>query len=391
MKSVGSFQITLRRRVSGVLLGCFAAACSSGGDSAEQPPVTRPGEVGPVEAMFGDQAVDPAAGDGLGGRACIGRAAGAELIPAILELVVDTSGSMGQRAPGSRRSKWEVTRDVVLEAIDVLPASTSLGVVFYPDQDTARGACFDADADVAIGALGDPGSRQRRQIQSAFRDQRPEGGTPTHDAFLFGMQELESSTELGQRYAVVVTDGTPTFARGCVGTGLLVDPVDPAPLVPEARGALGRGLQTFVIGSPGSEEAREALSRMAEAGGTAPFECSHEGPNFCHFDMTQEEDFAAALRDAFGVIAGRALSCVYDVPEPPAGEALELGAVNVLFTPEGGPPELIRQSSAQGPCAAGWRYSEDASQVLLCGATCDRVRGSSGQLSLEFGCATELY
>ncbi len=340
--------------------------------------------------MFGSQ-FDSAPAEDAPVRSCVGSEAVAQLSPAILEFIVDTSGSMGQRAPGSARSKWEITRDVALEAVDGLPESTSVGVVFYPDQATAGGACFDAEADVPIEVLGDGQSSQRRRIQEAFREQEPEGGTPTHDAFVYGLQQLEATSVMGQHFAVVITDGTPTFSQNCIGTGLLSDPVDPQPLVPEAQAALLRGVQTFVVGSPGSEDAREGLSRMAEAGGTGSSECDNEGPSFCHFDMTQEEDFAAALREAFEVIAGLALSCSYEVPPPPGGQQLEPGAVNVLFTPEGGDQETIGRSEAADSCTNGWRYSEDGSQIQLCTETCERVRASSGQISLQFGCATKLY
>jgi hypothetical protein len=149
-------------------------------------------------------------------------------------------------------------------------------------------------------------------------------------------------------------------------------------------------VRTFVIGSPGSEGARESLSRMAEAGGTAVPGCSHTGPKYCHFDMTEERDFAAALADALGQIAGLALSCNYDIPAPPNGATLDPTKVNVLFQATGSEPELLRQSGA-GRCTEGWQYSQDQSQIELCGATCDRVRGTAnGSLSLSFGCSTQI-
>lgn len=324
-------------------------------------------------------------------RACIGQEAGAEILPAVLELLIDTSGSMNQEPPRSRRSKWEQTRSALLDAIDLMPQSSAMGLVFYPDQQTERGRCFDREAEIGIRPLGEAGNRQRRRIEDAFLSQAPEGGTPTHDAYKFALSELDASDEPGRRFIVLMTDGQATFSEGCRGSGSIREPVDSGPLVPEAAQARRLGIRTFVVGSPGSEEARESLSRMAEAGGTAAAGCSHQGPNYCHFDMTQEEDLAQALRDAFAAIAGQALSCAIDIPAPPGGRALDLNQVNVLFTPESGADvEVLRQSDG-GTCATGWQYSEDGSQVLLCGSTCDRVRNSTGELSLEFGCETELF
>jgi hypothetical protein len=241
----------------------------------------------------------------------------------------------------------------------------------------------------------EPGvSGQRRQIRNAFQNQDPRGGTPTHDADAdaFAAQGLEAVDLPGARFAVLITDGIPTFSLGCDDSGRNQDDaVDSAPLVDEAARSLARGLRTFVIGSPGSEGAREDLSRMAEAGGTAAPGCSHDGPVYCHFDMTEMGDFAAALADALGQITGLALRCSYDIPTPPSGDQIDPTKVNVLFQPAGGAREVIAQSADGGNgCGEGWRFSQDATQVLLCGSTCVRVRDAEGSLTLQFGCATTL-
>ncbi len=333
---------------------------------------------------FGENADDP------GGGGCVGQTASTESVPAVLQLVVDTSGSMDQEAPGTNDSKWSITRDALLGAVEQMPDDTSVGVVFYPDVPNTASSCFDDEADVGIARLNGRSSSQRASIERAFGRQAPEGGTPTHDAYRYAYRELADADAIGTRFAVVITDGNPTYSLGCVGTGLVSDPVDPTPLVGEAEQARARGVNTFVIGSPGSEGARESLSRMAEAGGTAKPGCSHTGPNYCHFDMTESGDFASDLRDALGTIAGLTLSCAYDIPSPPSGQTLDRDRVNVLYTPPGGPIELIGKS-ATGACSEGWQYSEDGTQVLLCGGTCDRIKSADGSLSLQFGCATQVH
>jgi len=374
-----------------------ASACSSDdseGDTSGAGGTPTIGDGDGNGAIFdGDDGAGPSAGDGFDSdQACVGRAAGTELAPTIVELLVDTSLSMDEDAPGSNRSKWVETRRVTVEAIDLMPATTSVGVVFYPDVEVGEQPCFDSEADVGVAGLGSATSEQRRQIRQAFERESPRGSTPTHDAYRFALDQLSAAEGAGQKFLVLITDGTPTYALGCEGSGTQDDPADPAPLIPEAASALGRGMKTFVIGSPGSEGARRSLSQMAEAGGTAVDGCSHDGrPRYCHFDMTAEEDFAVGLRDALASISGIALSCAYDIPEPPTGETLDLSKVNVLFAPPGGSePELIPQSPPGADCNTGWRYSDDQSQVLLCGDTCDRVSSSTGQLSLEFGCTTRI-
>jgi hypothetical protein len=323
------------------------------------------------------------------GQVCAGESAGAEVAPAVLQLLVDTSGSMDQNAPGGRGSKWTVTRSAMLDAIDGMPADTTLGVVFYPNVPNNNQPCIDRRAAVGLAPLAATGSRQRQQVRSAFQRQNPQGGTPTHDAYRYALGQVGATAAAGSRFVVLITDGIPTYSLGCVGTGQQDDAVDPGPLVTEAGSALSEGIRTFVIGSPGSESARESLSRMAEAGGTARDGCSHSGPNYCHFDMTQERDLAAGLATTLKAITGLALSCRYDIPQPPNGSLLDPGKVNVLFTPQGGAEELILQSPGQS-CSDGWQYSAGSSQIQLCGPTCDRVRSSNGGLTLEFGCATQV-
>jgi len=105
--------------------------------------------------------------------------------------------------------------------------------------------------------------------------------------------------------------------------------------------------------------------------------------------MTREQDLSAGLTNTLGIIAGVALGCRYSVPVAPDGATLDPGKVNVLFTAPDGVEELIGQSLDSG-CSEGWQYSEDQSQIRLCTNTCERVQGSEGSLSLQFGCATEL-
>ncbi len=374
------------------LLACVVG-CSSELSRPDDRAETTGASADGMGVVFGDDGSelpsDGSASDYFAGQACAGQTSGAESLPAVLGLLVDTSGSMDEDAPGARGSKWTVTRRAVLDAVEDLPPETALGVTFYPNVPANSDPCFDRATAVAIDTLDVGGSQQRRAIDQAFQRQAPQGGTPTHDAYQYAVSEVAAAPAGGPRFIVLITDGVPTYSIGCEGTGRQQDPVDPTPLIGEAAAALARGIRTFVIGSPGSEDARESLSRMAEAGGTAAAGCSHSGPNSCHFDMTRERDLAAGLGAALEAISGQALSCQYEVPLAPPGEILDSEKVNVLFTPPGGQQELIVQS-LDADCREGWRYSEDVSQIRLCINTCERVQSVEGIVSLQFGCATQV-
>src|SRR5664280_2424265 len=57
--------------------------------------------------------------------------------PVILDFVVDTSNSMINTTPSSgNRTKWEVTRDSLLSAINRLPQTTQVGMLLFPNRTT---------------------------------------------------------------------------------------------------------------------------------------------------------------------------------------------------------------------------------------------------------------
>ena len=158
--------------------------------------------------------------------------------------------------------------------------------------------------------------------------------------------------------------------------------------------AQGQGIRTFVIGSPGSEDnvstgadARPWLSRAANAGNTATPGCGDTGPNFCHMDMTQAPDFAAALRSGLAQIAGTLVSCTYELPVPPAGQQLDLSKVNVINTPGGGQPTILPRSDDPN-CTDGW-YLDSNNRVVLCSNTCEQVQAdTTSSIEVLYGCGT---
>jgi hypothetical protein len=316
---------------------------------------------------------------------CAGESTRAEPAPAVLELVVDTSGTMDDELPDKRGTKWTVTRDALLAAIQALPEQTSLGVVFFPDVSNDAPVCFDRESDVSVGALGAAGSEQRRRIETAFMAQAPEGGAPTHDAYDFALNQLRASEAPGRRFVILLTDDYPTYAIGCRSENTLVDP---GPLIGALGSAQQNGVDTFVVGLPGPEFARPTLSRMAFAGGTSRDVCTHGGPRYCHFDMANAQDFSGAIERTLATITDAALNCTFAVPTASGGSGPDLDQLQVSLSVNDGPAEAIERNSA-GPCDEGWRPSRDGSMIELCESTCAQVRERRGRLELRTECATE--
>jgi hypothetical protein len=335
--------------------------------------------------------------------ACAGWTTEGENLPAVLELVVDISTSMNEDAPGSRReSKWDVTSSALVEALDALSPQTAVGLLFYPNMETPQNnqemlpdsACLDADPMIPIELLGADGSQHRQRLTSSINQSGPGNAdaTPTHVAYRYALNNgMKPFMSQAGKFMLLITDGAPTLSDGCIGNPPEV--VATQPIVDEIAGAAAAGIRTFVIGSPGSERASDGagdmrpwLSKAAMAGGTAIDGCTENGPNFCHMDMTQEPDFGAALREGLGAIAGQISSCTYAIPDPPAGEVIDLTQVNLMVnSPDG--TQLILPDN-QGDCTEGWQLNED-SQIVLCEATCKRVQENlSARVELLFGCAS---
>jgi hypothetical protein len=338
--------------------------------------------------------------------ACTGWVVEPEPLGATLFMVLDASSSMNQPANGTgERSKWEVTRDALIDAVNQLSDDTALGMVAYPNKviDGTAGdpsMCVNIDALVSLGVLG--ANNHRQTVIDALNAVETNTCTPTHDAYLVGLQDFAATPAPGQKYIMLMTDGQPTLFQNCEpgtceGTE---DPIGSESFVVEEiqRAYNELGIKTFMLGCPGSEEHvftgldnRGWLSQAAELGGTSPGNCVHEPPGpFCHFDMTQAADFGAALRAALASIVGQVVACDYGIPVPPEGLTIDLNAINLYLYPDGNDPIQILRT--EGPdCEQGWYYDEVAALIKLCPTTCALAQSDpNAKAELMFGCESDV-
>jgi hypothetical protein len=341
---------------------------------------------------------------GLRTAACNRWSAEREPEPALIMSIVDVSGTMSQPLPGSSTRKWDIERPVLLQAVAGAPGRMGSGILFFPNMATQpstsqrpAAACVNLGAMVAVGMLGASDSPQRTALASLIQSTSPnqQGGAPTMDAYLAGLEALGRTSLDGSREMLIITDGQPTFSEGCVGTGSIDAPVDAAPLVDAISAARRAGIGTFVIGLPGSDrtnsrgdDARPWLSRAAEAGGTASQSCSSSGPNFCHYDLSRDSSFSRSLQGALDDIGRRIVRCDVPLPDPPQQQRLDLDRVNVILTSSDGTSSIVVHDDSQG-CSNGWRFSNDQRSIILCSAACNAVNAGLGtKLELVFGCGT---
>ena len=404
------------------LLGCAPVS------PVDDPPSAAP--VIPKDPRLMTDAAEPAAGSGSGGGdqpaagaagsrltstlnpeviLASGCAKETELVPLLppsrsnILFVVDRSGSMAcnpppmtsseacerdaKRADPASPSKWELTSQALVSALDTLPGTSRVGVTYFSNDD----ACGVHSTPNVPLSQNTPA--QRSSIVSSLAAIKPNGSTPLVGAAILAYRYMHETalagTIDGAKYVVLITDGQQSDScddlERCSGadacTALLLEEE-----VPKAA-SNGVNIRTFVVGVPGSEAARDVLSQMAVRGGTAGPNCV-PAENNCHFDMTRERELGPALQHALQQIAGQTLTCDLALPKPKEGK-VDLKLVNVVFTPNLAPARVLPQDN-HAPCDAGadgWQYNAARDQIRLCGQTCMDVRGDRGaRIDVVLGC-----
>src|SRR5262249_47140952 len=97
------------------------------------------------------------------------------------------------------------------------------------------------------------------------------------------------------------------------------------------------------------------------------------------------QDFISAVAQV-----KRQLACEYKLPAPPAGQTLDINAVNVAYTPDGGSAQtLTYNKDCSGP-GEGWHYDNPSQpqKIQMCRASCDQLKQGAGKVDIVLGCAT---
>jgi hypothetical protein len=291
--------------------GAGAAGASSGGSS--------PGSGGATG--FGAMpAVDPNA-NSQGGVLITG---GVEMRPSSgsgctvdqnILFLIDRSGSMQcnpppttasrtceifpTRADTTIPSKLEIVEDALSTAFNqLLPTManqpvTRAGLHYFSTDDTCA---VNTDPLVPVSQVSPPFLDQMR---TAMKQLIPNGTTPIVNGLTSMYQYLGAQTWPGDKHVILVTDGADTCTAR-QGINDMIQTGTPA--------AFQAGIRTWVIGAPGSENARSMLSQIAKAGGTAKAGCdvgNSPTTGNCHYDMTQGDfatTFAKALQEILSAV-----------------------------------------------------------------------------------------
>ncbi|HVJ95063.1 MAG TPA: vWA domain-containing protein [Labilithrix sp.] len=302
--------------------------------------------------------------------ACATASDGAVLQPISLVFMIDRSRSMVQS--GARATRWDPVRSGLQTFFaDPKSSTVSASLSFFPIlPNMAGGRCQSTTYEtpvVEMTQLPNLGA-----FSNAFK-QEPDGTTPTRPALKGALFQAKAEKETGKNVAVVLaTDGQP---NGCSAE---VDDIESVKDV--AADGLKDGIRTYVIGvGPSTGN----LDGMAQSGGTG---------KAILIPTNNAAQVSADLIAAVGQIASSLLGCNFGLPAPPAGQTLDVNAVNVNYTPPGGASKTLAYS-ADCSNPNGWHYDSTTApkEIILCNAACEVAQAQLGaKLDIIFGCATEV-
>lgn len=345
---------------------------------------------------LGDAAVDPSG------------PCGEESIPAVenppnLSFIIDHSASMGEELAGSGLSKYENARIALSHVLKAIGHRVNYGAAIFPGLAGVTG-CEAGDQLMKVAA-GDPPSYARegktgprlRDLLQRLTIADVDGGTPVAAT----LDEMRSTLSLlsGDTYVVLITDGAPNCNRelscgadacgpniegrsvagsACSGGFNCCEPsaqnpaanlacVDGDASVTAVAALSDVGIQTFVVGMPGSEPYVDLLNMMADVGGTA------RPGALKYYPVEDTSELEASLK---AIAASVAITCEipldYEPPDP--------DYVNVYFD-----GALVAYDPTDG-----WEWTE-AGHVLIRGDACTQLSGGDVvEVQILAGCKTEV-
>ncbi|HEY8944245.1 MAG TPA: vWA domain-containing protein [Polyangiaceae bacterium] len=407
-------------RFAGAAAIAFAASCSStdddegDGDSGAEGGVAGRGVSLGGQPQGGNAGTGANAGAGVGNAPspcenlmageCGGTSVEANFKTVNILLVIDKSGSMDDTPDGFDMKKWAATKQALEAALSQTAESINFGLLLYPYSLVAPIAldpCVTRCCEVPSGAQSinvpiGPGLETVPDILGTLDGTSPGGGTPTAAA-LAGAYEYfttgEGAALQGDRFVLLATDGgpncneeltcdadrcttnldeqstTPNYCAGSLGSRCLDDEA-----VKEQVAALAaEGINTFVVGIPGTEQYSEYLDAIASVSGVP----NTEGPN--QYYRVDAEGGVQGLVDVFTSITTQLVrGCDIELASRPYNPNL----VNVYIDCEVVP----RGEDADDP---SWEVdtSTDIPMIKLRGNVCTRVetRGAE-RVDVTFGC-----
>jgi hypothetical protein len=259
-----------------------------------------------------------------------------------------------------------------------------------------------SDPQVFVGQ----GSDAVDEIITVLDATEPGGGTPTavaleyaRDYFINGPGDNLS----GEKYVLLATDGGPNCNAGlecgadlctanldgqdcagdapngnCCDIGYAGDGsgcIDDSNVVDAIEDLRDSGIDTFVVGIPGSEQYSDYLNDFAEAGGR-----SSGDDTYSYYRVDDVDDLADTFEE---ITVQLVTSCEIQLDDAPADQpAIAIDCETVSrFSSDGGEAGAGNSGEVEN-----WTWDGQTGTVELLGETCEQVAAGVGRVDVLFNC-----
>jgi len=332
-------------------------------------------------------------------------------------LVLDSSGSMRSALPDDpNASLWDATKSALTEALDTAQSSISFGLDLFPNAGPLQLAQLcEMPEEEGLTVPIVPGPENRAAILTAIGSKGPGGGTPTAAALRRAFEYFttgEGKDISGRRFVLLATDGGPNCndELSCdidkCTANIDADPNDPNEQCAGdernccenyavgclddsgTQGAIealgGVGVDTFVVGLPGSELYEEQLNKFAIAGGR-PSGNAEES-----YYKVDAEGTASGLAGVLKDITHKLVtSCEVELEEAPGSASLLNVAVDCEVIPWAGDVEGMGGMGGNTSAINSWFYDRRANSAIIEGPMCEKIKTEGVErIDIIEGCPT---
>ena len=392
----------------------------------------------------------PGSGGSGGSESCATFSAAAKQATAAMLFVLDRSASMSQQGKWGT-AQLAVAQAIDKDAFDtmsigltvfpagyvpapdclcpgfggtcggILPNGVACGASILPQVALAPAGTMKANAATGVRHL-----MYDWLVQHTPETQDPSDASPIYDS-LAGAYGALKGYNVEKRIAVLITDGgfsctsvavnkRPGYSDGACDDWEYPDTVNT--LINGARLDAQKPINTFIVGVPGSNSHDGekqgpyavapysmllALSNYAVNGSPDTIDPACDKDKVftkngmdpgkpCHLDLSNGANFNPdGLANAITAIRGKALGCLYTLPDPPPGKTIDLGLVNVVVTIGGVKATIPKRTAPADTCANDGCWDYTGTQVQLLGKTCADVGAATdAKVDITVGCATIL-